>query len=1056
MPGVGSRVSAALVAAAALLLLALAASAFSNLAFPAFVCRPSDLLPPPFLSKCKWKASGLHGAGVARSRLLPRASKASSEAVSSPAAAAAAAAAEEEEEEGGVVAREFAEELVESFGVYAISTIQARAIPDTRDGLKPVHRRILYAMQGLGFRQLGLSPSGPYRKSARVVGEVLGKLHPHGDKAVYDALVRLAQPFVSHLPLIEGHGNFGSIDGDPAAAMRYTECRLSPFCQDALLKDLHTSACSFRPNFDATEEEPDFLPARVPLLLLQGSSGVAVGLATSIPPHNLREVVAACSALIDNPRISDAALYRLLPAPDFPTGGVLVDPAAVAAAYKTGHGSLRLRARGHLQEKETAASSAAGRRHRSNPAAAAAAAAACGPIRKRQIIVTELPYGAELVRTAARLAADNLLPGVSEVRDESDFSGVRLAFELQPGASAREAWQHLLTRTPLQVYIHLNFVALTDGVEPQRLSLRNLLEAWLRARLKSVRARAMKEQQTLQQQQHISEGLLRAARQSEEVLAAISRCTDTQDAISKLTGEPFLFSEIQAAALLRMKVSSLLQLQQQQQQRQLEETGKRLAELQQLLSEDRQLYALIKTELNELADKYGAPRKTLLMQRQQQHQQQQQVSEAELALLLETEGETAGEEDEGKSYLLLATSGGLYKRVSEAYLSLQRRGLAGLRCHLSSSSSSSGNSRIAAAAACRDADWLLFIWRDGRCLGLRAAELQRHGLKTAPSLLPSSAVYRHRAAAAAAAAEAAGGGGGGGKEHLLGSVVRVRQRDTEGRLFVATKKGLVKAVSLQQLLPLSNVRRHRVRSLLSLSPADAVADCLLLQAVQTDEAKAAQTAQPAAAASAAVAAVAGQMSMLSESVVLATAKGRAIRFSAEAVKTLSPEAAGIKGISLKQGDSVVSAAAVPGGAEETGGRDTSGCLLLLTQQGQGKRLGLQQLKLQRRGGSGCQVLRLGGPFEGRPPSKRQRGGPQREGDTLAAVRWVGNSQQQQVALVTRCGAVSRQAACSAPLYSHKAAKGVLLQKLKKDDTEALAAVALLDEQRESTKTEETD
>ncbi|KAL8271889.1 hypothetical protein Esti_004174 [Eimeria stiedai] len=894
---------------------------------------------------------------------------------------------------------------------------------------------------------------------------------------------RLAQPFVSQLPLIEGHGNFGSIDGDPAAAMRYTECRLSAFCQDALLKDLHTSACSFKSNFDATEVEPEFLPARVPLLLLQGSAGVAVGLASNIPPHNLNEVVDACMALIDNPRISDSALHRLLPAPDFPTGGVLVDPLAAAAIYKGGHGSLRLRARAHLETKETPASPAALRRHRSN--GAAAAAAACATHHQRRIIVTELPYGVdkgELVRVTARLAADNLLPGISQVHDESDFSGVRVAFTLLPEASPRDAWKQLTKRTPLEVSVQCNFVALKDGVEPKRFSVRGLLEAWLRARLEAVRARAAKEQQLLQQQQHINEGLAQAAKRSQEILSTITQCTDTSEAISKLTSAAFGFSDAQAGALLRVKLSSLLRLQQQQQQQQLEETARRLETLKCLLADDRELYGLIKKELQELVNKHGVPRKTLLMP---SPQQQQQLSEAELALL-QTAEDTPEAKDEGKSYLLLATTGGLYKRVTEASVHLQRRGTSGLRCHSGSSSSkisssSKSSSRIAAAAACRDADWLLFVWRDGHSLGLCAAELQRHGLKAPPSLLPLPAVNRRRSTAAAAAAAAAGGGLDGMEGCDLCCVVRVKRTETQGRLLVATKGGLVKAVSVLQLLPLKGLRRIRWRSLVSLPPGDVVADCALLGPRSKPEHEAhakqqQQQAETAAAAEAATEAAAHHEEGTPESVVLATARGRAVRFSAESLRTSTPEAGGNKGISLRRGDSVVSAAAVPAGAEETGG-DTA-CLLLVTTSGMGKRLGLKQLKLQRRGGSGSLVVRLAGPRGapkvsaggGHPPQQPAGGGPPeategagehpaeaqqqgRGGDNVRAVRWVGD-RQQQVALVSLNGAVLRQRACSSPRYTNKLAKGVRLQRVHRRGAlgsrgDAVAAAALLDEQHES-------
>ncbi|XP_026190829.1 uncharacterized protein LOC34623017 [Cyclospora cayetanensis] len=730
------------------------------------VCPLSSPLHLPFTKETA--NSGVRASPLNRKPALSHSDSAES-ASAQPGSTAAVATATAETEGNEGIPREFANELIESFGLYAVSTIHARALPDTRDGLKPVHRRILFAMQ-----QLGLNHSGPFRKSARVVGEVLGKFHPHGDKAVYDALVRLAQPFVSHLPLVEGHGNFGSVDGDPAAAMRYTECRLSAFCQDALFKDLHTSACSFRPNFDATEVEPECLPARVPLLLLQGTAGVAVGLATSLPPHNLKEVVAACIALIDNRRLPDSSLYRLLPAPDFPTGGLLVEGSAAALAYK---------------------------------------------------------------EASTECAA---------VRDESDFSGIRVVFELSPEVPPREAWKHLLARTPLEVSVQCNFVALKDGKEPQRLSLRGLLEAWLEARLKAVRARTQREEELLLEEQHLLEGLTKAASCSNEIIKLLQDSADAAEATQKLTERPFAFTERQAQALLRMRLSSLLRLQQQQQQQKLEETRQKAVKLRHLLSDDRELYGVIKEELLEVATKYGVPRKTRFLRGGPPGSSQAIDADA---ILNGGRDESAETPKDTKSYLLLVTEGGLYKRIPEAALSLQRRGSTGQRCQSAggvraaagtkwtveasqsldtTSRSSSKMSAVVAATACRDSDWLMLIWRDGRCLSLRGQQLQRHGLKASGSPL-AAAVYssRRRVTGKAAAADGTGEAGDVAGEGLC-CVVQVNSGETDGRLVVATQKGLVKAVPLRLLLPSGTARKQRLRRLLALRRGDQVAGCVTI------------------------------------------------------------------------------------------------------------------------------------------------------------------------------------------------------------------------------------
>lgn len=371
----------------------------------------------------------------------------------------------------GVAAREVEQELWKevsgSYLSYAMSVIVGRALPDARDGLKPVHRRILFAMH-----ELGLAPNKPFRKCARVVGEVLGKFHPHGDTAVYDALVRLAQGFSLNETLVNGHGNFGSLDGDPAAAMRYTECRLTKFANETMLDDLGCEAVEFAENFDGSYVEPTVLPAKLPQLLINGSSGIAVGMATSIPPHNVTEVSNALLALIEDPEITLRGLMKHIPAPDFPTGGLLLDAEGLRDAYATGNGSVTMRGVINLEEKVTAGGST-----------------------KRALIISEMPYQTNkslLVEKIAEIVNERIVEGISDVRDESDRRGVRVVIELKKHANVDVILNAFYKHTNLQKKFNLNMVAL-DGSEPRSMGLKELLTIFLDFRCEVIKKRTVYE-----------------------------------------------------------------------------------------------------------------------------------------------------------------------------------------------------------------------------------------------------------------------------------------------------------------------------------------------------------------------------------------------------------------------------------------------------------------------------------------------------------------------------------------------------------------------------------
>lgn len=421
---------------------------------------------------------------------------------------------------------ELNDELKSSFMSYAMSTILGRALPDARDGMKPVHRRVLFAMQ-----VLNLLPDSSYRKCARIVGEVLGKYHPHGDQSVYDALVRMAQDFVMLHPLVSGHGNFGSVDNDPPAAMRYTEAKLSSLAYDALLADIKEDTVGFVSNFDGNEEEPLVLPARLPMLLLNGASGIAVGMATNIPPHNLGELADAVIALIDDPKLSDDKLYSIIPAPDFPTGGSILGYSGARKMYETGHGSIVLRAKSHIEMITSSNGAKFGTRTRN------------------AIVITELPYmtnKASLLEKIADLVNEKKIEGIADLRDETDREGMRMVIELKRDAIPAVVQNNLFKKTALQTFFSGNMLALVeDGTQPRRISLRDALVTFITFRFNTLRRRSAHRLNKAQTRDHIVVGMIRALQNIDNIVNAITNCKDGINAKTVLMSETYGFSSEQ-------------------------------------------------------------------------------------------------------------------------------------------------------------------------------------------------------------------------------------------------------------------------------------------------------------------------------------------------------------------------------------------------------------------------------------------------------------------------------------------------------------------------------
>lgn len=519
--------------------------------------------------------------------------------------------------------QDISEEMRSAYLDYAMSVIVSRALPDARDGLKPVHRRILFAM-----KEMGLRSSAKYMKSARVVGEVMGKYHPHGDSAIYDALARMAQTFSLRYTLIQGQGNFGSIDGDSPAAMRYTEARMARI-SDELLSDIDKDTVDFIPTYDGSRSEPSVLPSRMPNLLLNGAFGIAVGMATSIPPHNLRELVDATLALIDDPRIALERLMQFVKGPDFPTGGLIFNKQDITQAYATGKGGVLMRGEAEIVENG----------------------------KQRGIVITSLPFQvnkAELIEKIADMVREKKIDGIKDLRDESDKAGLTIAIDLKTDAYAQKVLNTLYKHTDLEKMFHFNMLALVGGIQPQTLSLKSYLEEFIAARVIMVERRARYDLRIAEARAHILEGLKRALDHIDEVISTIKKSKDRETAHQNLMSK-FKLSDKQAGAILEMRLATLSGLERKKVEDELAQTRALIRELKAILLDPKKIREVIKKELAEIKEKYGDDRKT-------------RVIEA-APNTISTEDMIPEEEQ-----VVLMTQAGYLKRVRPQEFRAQRRG----------------------------------------------------------------------------------------------------------------------------------------------------------------------------------------------------------------------------------------------------------------------------------------------------------------------------------------------------------------------------------------------
>ncbi len=790
-------------------------------------------------------------------------------------------------------------EMRSSYLDYAMSVITQRALPDVRDGLKPVHRRILYAM-----RQTGLTPTAKFRKSATVVGEVLGSYHPHGDASVYDAMVRLAQDFATRYPLVQGQGNFGSIDGDPAAAYRYTEAKMSRLAEE-MLRDLEKETVEWAPNFDGSKQEPTVLPSAAPNLLLNGALGIAVGMATNIPPHNLREVVNATAHLIDNPDATTDDLLEHVKGPDFPLGGIAFNQADIKHAYTGGRGGVVVRGVAEIVEEKKGTS----------------------------ILITSIPYRvnkADLITRIAELVRDKKIEGIRDLRDEST-DDIRVVVELKGTAHPQAVLNNLFKHTELESTFHYNMLALVDGV-PQTLSLKSILEEFVKHRRTVVKKRTEYELRKAEEREHILIGLSKALDHIDEVIKTIRASKDVAAASAALQ-KKFSFSPIQAQAILDMRLQKLASLERQKIEDELKEVQALIAHLKKILSSDKTILKVVRDELVALGEKYGDDRRTKIVKGGVKN--------------ISVEDLVPDEES-----VLVLTQGGYVKRTNPDEFKLQKRGGVGV-IDMSTKEEDVVTHFLKASAHSE----LLFFTDLGKAYQMKMYEIPEGRRatkgKSIMNFLPLAA------------------------EEKVTSVLAVPKgaaRDALSVFFVTTE-GVVKKVEAKSF---ADVRRSGIIAI-SLKGGDKL--------------------------------VAAHLAAEGDSISIVTAKGQSIRFEEAETRAMGRAAAGVRGMSVKKGDRVVS-------SEVVSVADKNASLLIIMDKGYGKQTVLTEYKIQGRGGSGIKTADV----------------TPKTGEIIGAKVLVGDAmKEEEIVVISKKGQVIRVSAHEIPSLS-RATQGVRIMKMREGDS----------------------
>ncbi|MEM6701402.1 MAG: DNA gyrase subunit A [Acidobacteriota bacterium] len=736
----------------------------------------------------------------------------------------------------GSIPVDLEEEMKRSYLDYAMSVIVGRALPDVRDGLKPVHRRVLY-----GMWEAGNYSNRAYKKSARIVGDVMGKYHPHGDSAIYDTVVRMAQDFSMRYPLVDGQGNFGSLDGDNAAAMRYTEVRMTKIAEEMLREDIDKETVDWIENYDGSESEPMPLPARFPNLLVNGSAGIAVGMATNIPPHNLSEVIDATLQLIANPEATSLDLMESLPGPDFPTGGSIHGSQGIRSGYATGRGTIQVRAKAHFEERK-------GDRH--------------------SIIVDEIPYQvnkARLIEKIAELVRDKKLEGISDLRDESDRNGIRVVVDLKRGEVPEVILNTLYKMTQMQVSFGMNMLAIVDG-RPQTLELRELLTHFLNHRKTVIIRRSRFDLRKAEERAHILEGLLKALDHLDEVIATIRSSRTPPEARANLM-EGFGFTEPQAQAILEMRLQRLTGLEREKILEEYEELMQTIERLRAILNSDELVLEVIRDELVELKDKYGDERRTEILEHSGDISIEDMIADEDMVITV--------------------TNSGYIKRSPLALYRAQNRGGKGRKGMETKEEDFVENVFVASAHS-----YILAVTERGQLYWIKV-----HGI---PEMGPAA---RGKAIVNLLNLDA---------DERIATTIAVREFPEDLFLIFATEGGTIKKTSL------SAFSRPRADGIIA---ARVDEDDRLLAVRVTDGER---------------------------DVVLATARGYAVRFPETDVRPMGRVSRGVRGINLRDGDRVVSMESLERGGD----------LFSMTEKGFGKRTAIDEYRRQGRGGMGIINLKV--------------------------------------------------------------------------------------------------
>ncbi|KKS53010.1 MAG: gyrase subunit A protein [Candidatus Magasanikbacteria bacterium GW2011_GWD2_43_18] len=813
---------------------------------------------------------------------------------------------------GHVEPIELVDEMRTSYLDYAMSVIVSRALPDVRDGLKPVHRRILYAMWKIGLRH-----NTKFRKSAHVVGEVMAKYHPHGDSAIYDSLVRMAQDFSMRDPLVFGQGNFGSMDGDNAAAMRYTEAKLQKIAEE-LLFDIEKETVDFAPTYDSSNKEPRVLPGRLPNLLLNGSMGIAVGMATNIPPHNLRELCDGTIHLIEHPTASVEELNEFIKGPDFPTGGIIYSKPDILSAYASGRGGIVIRAKTDIIEGKTGSNN---------------------------IVVHEVPYQvnkAKLIEKIATLVQEKKIEGIKDLRDESNKDGVRIVVELKKDAYPKKVLNKLFKLTELQTTFHVNMIALVDGIQPRLLNLKTVLEEYIKHREEVIKRRTQFDLDKAKERAHILEGLKMALDKIDQIISTIRKSKDKDEAKINLMKQ-FKFSERQTVAILEMRLQQLANLERKKIEDELKEKMALIKELEALLASEKRILGVVKTELQEIKTQFGSERKTQIIAHG--------VQEFKMEDLVANE-----------ATIIMATRDGYIKRMPADTFKTQARGGKGVI-----GLTTKEEDVIEHLIATNTHDNLLFFTTRGRVFQLRAYDVPQatrtskgQALVNFLQLAPNENVSVILS---------------------MDDVLKYKN------LVMVTNKGTIKKSALEDF------KKVRASGLIALK----LAEDDMLEWVRPSSGK--------------------------DDIIIATSQGQAIRFKESGLRPMGRTAKGVRGMKLKSNDTVVGMDVVSPELVKIKVLE----MLVISENGLGKKTELNEYKVQGRGGSGIKTMAV-----------TAKTGP------IISMRVINNTENQDTLLISRKGQVVRVPLKSVSTLG-RATQGVRIMRFKAEGDTVVGMALLLGE-----------